>query len=53
MPLIGVIRQALNETGLIEGQNVTLDYRWAEVDTIDWRDSPTISCVGKWPSSLQ
>jgi len=30
MPLIGVIRQALNETGLIEGQNVTLDYRWAE-----------------------
>jgi putative ABC transport system substrate-binding protein len=30
MPLIAVIRQALNETGLIEGQNVTLDYRWAE-----------------------
>src|SRR5262249_20089723 len=29
-PLIAVIRQALNETGLIEGQNVTLDYRWAE-----------------------
>jgi putative ABC transport system substrate-binding protein len=30
MPLIAVIRQALNETGLVEGQNVTLDYRWAE-----------------------
>src|SRR6516165_3130481 len=29
-PLIAVIRQALNETGLVEGQNVTLDYRWAE-----------------------
>jgi len=28
--LIAVIRQALNETGLVEGQNVTLDYRWAE-----------------------
>ena len=30
MPLIAVIRQALNETGLVEGQNVTIDYRWAE-----------------------
>jgi putative tryptophan/tyrosine transport system substrate-binding protein len=30
MPLIAVIRQALNETGLVEGQNVTVDYRWAE-----------------------
>ena len=28
--LIAVIRQALNETGLVEGQNVILDYRWAE-----------------------
>jgi putative ABC transport system substrate-binding protein len=30
MPLIAVMRQALNETGFVEGQNVTLDYRWAE-----------------------
>ena len=29
-PLISVIRQALNEKGLVEGQNVALDYRWAE-----------------------
>jgi putative ABC transport system substrate-binding protein len=28
--LIGIIRQALNEAGLVEGQNVTFDYRWAE-----------------------
>jgi ABC-type uncharacterized transport system substrate-binding protein len=28
--LIAVIRQALNEAGLVEGQNVTFDYRWAE-----------------------
>jgi putative ABC transport system substrate-binding protein len=27
---IAVIHQGLNETGLVEGQNVTLDYRWAE-----------------------
>ena len=26
-PVIAVIRQALNETGLVDGQNVTLDYR--------------------------
>ena len=29
-PLIAIMRQGLKETGLIEGQNVTLDYRWAE-----------------------
>jgi putative tryptophan/tyrosine transport system substrate-binding protein len=28
--LITLIRQGLNETGFVEGQNVTLDYRWAE-----------------------
>ena len=28
--LIAIIRQALHEAGLVEGQNVTFDYRWAE-----------------------
>ena len=28
--LIAVIRQALNERGFVEGQNVVIDYRWAE-----------------------
>jgi putative ABC transport system substrate-binding protein len=28
--LISVIRQGLNDTGFIEGQNVALDYRWAD-----------------------
>ena len=28
--LIGVIRQALNGAGLVEGQNATFDYRWAD-----------------------
>src|SRR5262245_26074793 len=30
IPLIAVIRQSLNEAGLVEVQNVTLDYRWTE-----------------------
>jgi putative ABC transport system substrate-binding protein len=28
--LISVIRQGLNDTGFVEGQNVALDYRWAD-----------------------
>jgi len=29
-PLVAALRQGLNETGYIEGQNVALEYRWAE-----------------------
>jgi putative tryptophan/tyrosine transport system substrate-binding protein len=29
-PFIAVIRQALNERGFVEGQNVVIDYRWAD-----------------------
>src|SRR5436190_807290 len=28
-PLIALIRQGLGESGLVEGQNVAFDYRWA------------------------
>ena len=29
-PLIAIIRQGLKEIGVVEGENVVLDYRWAE-----------------------
>jgi len=49
--LIAFIRQGLNETGFAEGQNVALEYRWAE-GQYDWRDSPAISSGSKSPSLL-
>jgi putative tryptophan/tyrosine transport system substrate-binding protein len=29
-PLIGAFRQSLKEAGLVEGQNITAEYRWAD-----------------------
>src|SRR5262249_52444545 len=29
-PILAAFRRGLNETGFIEGQNVTIEFRWAE-----------------------
>ena len=51
--LIAFIRQGLNETGFVEGQNVASTIVGLRVNTIDWRGSPSILPGSKSPSSLR
>ena len=48
-PMVAAFRQGLAETGYVDGQNVTIDYRWAE-GSIQTGNSAGLAPLRIWPA---
>jgi putative ABC transport system substrate-binding protein len=45
---VAAFLKGLGETGFVDGQNVTVEYRWAGGKTTGCRQWRPISCAGRW-----
>ena len=47
-PYVAAFRQGLGETGWVEGQNLKIEYQWAEFQYTGYPDWPPIWCTIRW-----